>query len=143
MPINGFSVGRDVVLDIVGPDGPIRFSLITKFSSKPDTEDKKIKGLDGRTRPVIFAMGWSGTFEAERTNDEIDSYFAQLEANYHAGINNPPCTITETIQEADGSVSQYRFEGVMLKLDDAGSWEGGNTVNQKLSFTASERKKIS
>ncbi len=142
MPINGFSVGRDLTLDITSTQGPLSFGLITKFTSKPDITDEKIKGLDGITRHVRFPDGWSGSFEIERQGAQLDSYFAQLESNYYAGANEEPCTITETRTEPDGSISQYRYEGVLLKLEEAGDWEGAKTVKQKLSFVASRRRQI-
>lgn len=142
MPINGFSVGRDLALDITSAEGPLRFGLITKFTSKPDSTDEKIKGLDGRTRHVRFPEGWSGSFEMERQDAQIDRYFAKLENDYYAGANEEPCTITETRTEPDGSLSQYRYEGVLLKLEEAGDWEGAKTVKQKLSFVASRRTQI-
>lgn|SRR5574340_754645 len=142
MPVNGFSVGRDVSLDIVGPQGPLRFNLVTMFSAKPDITDQKVKGLDGITRHVRFPDGWSGTFSIERQDSTLDDYFAQLEANYYAGLNESSLTITETITEVSGAVTQYRFVGVLLRLDDAGDWEGDKTVKQKLSFVASRRIKV-
>ncbi len=142
MPINNFSVGRDVSLDVVTPDGPLPFGLITKFTAKPDITDKKIKGIDGITRHVRFPDGWSGVFDVERQDSTLDDYFASLEANYYAGMNELSCTITETIQEVSGAVSQFRYVGVLLKLDDAGDWAGDETVKQKLSFVASRRLKV-
>jgi hypothetical protein len=142
MPINGFSVGRDIALDITGAEGPLRLGLITKFSSKPEMTEEKIKGLDGVVRHVRFPEGWSGTFEIERQNALLDQYFAQLEDDYYAGANESPCTITETIIEPTGELSQYRYEGVLLKLEEAGDWEGAKTVKQRLSFVASRRKRI-
>jgi len=142
MPINGFSVGRDVALDIVGASGPLRFSLITKFTSKPTTKDQTVKGLDGITRPVRFFDGWTGGFDIERQDSTVDDYFSGLEANYYAGINEGSVTITETITEVSGSITQYRYLGVLLKLEDAGDWAGDATVKQKLSFVASRRVKV-
>lgn len=142
MPINGFSVGRDVSLDIVGPSGPVRFSLITKFNSKQQTKTSQIKGLDGITRPVRFFDGWAGGFDIERQDSTVDDYFSQLEANYYSGLNEASVTITETITEANGAVTQYRYIGVLLQLDDAGDWAGDATVKQKLSFIASRRIKV-
>lgn len=142
MPVNSFSVGRDVTLDIIGPQGPLRFNLITGFHSKPDITDAKVKGLDGITRHVRFPDGWSGGFSVERQDSTVDDYFAQLEANFYAGLNEQPCTITETITEANGSVTQYRYQQVLLKLDDAGSWEGDKTVKQSISFMAARRVKV-
>ena len=142
MPINGFSVGRDVSLDIVGPSGPIRFNLITKFSSKQEVKSNAVKGLDGITRPVRFFDGWSGNFDIERQDSTVDDYFSQLEANYYAGLNEAAVTITETITEVSGAVTQYRYTGVLLKLEDAGDYAGDSTVKQKVSFIASRRIKV-
>lgn len=142
MPVNGYSVGRDVSLDIVGPNGPLRFNQITKFSSKPDTTDHKIKGLDGVTRHVRFPDGWSGGFDIERRDSTLDDYFAQLEANYYGGLNEQPLTITETITEVSGAVTQYRYTEVLLRLDSAGDWAGDSVVSQKVSFMAARRIKV-
>jgi hypothetical protein len=143
MPSNGFSVGRDVSLSISTNSGPIRFSLITEFSAKPSSKETPIKGLDGISRFVRFPDGWSGGFKVERADSTVDDYFAQLEANYYAGLNEGAASITETITEPNGTVSQYRYLGVMLKLDDAGTWVGDNTVKQAISWMASRRIKIS
>lgn len=142
MPINGFTVGRDVSLDIVGASGPVRFSLITKFTSKQDVKDNRVKGIDGITRPVRFFDGWSGSFDIERQDSTVDDYFSQLEANYYAGLNEASVTITETITEVSGAITQYRYTGVLLKLDDAGDYAGDSTVKQKISFVASRRIKV-
>lgn len=142
MPLNGFSVGRDVALDIVGAAGAIQFTMITGFRSKPDITDAKVKGLDGITRHVRFPDGWSGSFSIERQDSAVDDYFAQIEANYYAGLNEIPVTITETITEASGAVSQYRYLQVLLKLDDAGDWKGDATIKQTVSFVAARRVKI-
>jgi hypothetical protein len=143
MPLNGYTVGRDLSLDIVGPTGPIRFNQITEFKAKPDITDQKIKGLDGITRHLRFPDGWSGSFSIERQDSALDDYWAQLEANYYAGINEQSLTITETITEVNGSVSQYRFQEVLLKLDDAGDYKGDASVKQMLSFVAARRIKVS
>lgn len=142
MPQNSFSVGRDVSLDIITSNGPLSFGLITKFTSKQDITDKKIKGIDGVTRHVRFPDGWSGTFDIERQDSTLDDYFAQLEQDYYDGIAEQGATITETIQEVNGSISQYRYLGVLLKFDDAGDKSGDSTITQKLSFLASRRVKV-
>jgi len=142
MPVNSFSVGRDLTLSIVTGNGPLNLNLITGFQSAPDQAEVKVKGLDGVTRHARFFDGWRGSFNIERADSTVDDYFAQLEANYYAGINEQPASITETITEANGAVTQYRYLNVLLKLDDAGSWAGDQTVKQKLSFVAARRTKI-
>ena len=142
MPLNNFNVGRDVTLDIVGPSGPQRFNLITGFQSKQESTETRIKGLDGITRTVRFFDGWSGSFTIERQDSTLDDLFAQLEQNYYSGFNEQPMTITQTIQEVSGATTQYRYLNVVLKLDDAGNWQGDQTVKQTLSFMSSQRVKI-
>lgn len=142
MPINGFSTGRDATLTIVTASGPLNLNLITNFQSSMDSQEIKVKGMDGITRHARFFDGWRGSFSIERADSTVDDYFAQLEANYYAGINEQPATITETITEVSGTVTQYRYLQVLLKLDDAGGWAGDQTVKQKLSFVAARRIKI-
>lgn len=143
MPLNSYSVGRDVSLNIIGPSGPLVFSQIVGFQSKPDTTDKKIKGLDGITRHLRFPDGWSGSFDIERQDNTMDDYWAQIEANYYAGVNERPISITQTIQEPSGAISQYRYLDVLLTPDDAGGWKGDDSVKQKLKFVAARRIKVS
>ena len=143
MPVNSFTVGRDVALTIVTPSGPLNLALITSFQAAPSYADVKVKGIDGITRHARFHDGWGGSLMIERQDSTVDDYFAQLEANYYAGVNEQPATITETITEASGAVSQYRYLQVLLKLDDAGTFAGDSTVKQKLSFVAARRVKVS
>lgn len=142
MPVNGFTVGRDVTLTIVTSSGVLNLSLITGFQSKQEIVEEKIKGLDGVTRYLRFFDAWSGTFSFDRQDSTLDDYFSQLEANYYAGLSEQPTSITETILEVSGAVSQYRYVGVLLKYDDAGEYRGDQSVKQSLSFTASRRIKI-
>src|SRR5260363_305341 len=103
------------------------------------------KNQAAQSRPIHlrFPDGWSGSFEIERDSDALDRHFARAEDDYYLGVNESPCTITETIIEPNDAISQYRYEGVLLKLEDAGEWEDTKSVKQKLSFVASRRKKVS
>jgi hypothetical protein len=143
MPINGLSVGRDIALDIITPQGPLRLNKITKFTSKPEMVDQKVKPINSAPIHVRFPDGWTGSFEIERDGSTLDNYFSQIEDNYYVGLSETPCTITETIVEPGDGISQYRYESVLLKLDDAGDWEDAKTVKQKLNFVASRRKQVS
>lgn len=143
MPQGGFSVGRDVTLNIIGASGPIRLSLITDFSANQKTTESQVKGLDGITRPLRFFDGWAGSFSLERQDSTIDDLFTQLEANYYAGLTEQPITITETISEVSGAITQYRYINVLLTLTDGGRWSGDATVKQTIGFAASRRIKVS
>lgn len=139
MPLNGFNTGRDITLTVTDANGPVSFGLITKFDAKPVINDEKVKGIDGIVRHLPQPEGWTGSFDIERQGPALDNYFAAMEAAYYAGGNTVACTIQETIAEPDGSVSTFRFLGVMLKFEDAGSWAGGQSVKQRMSFVASQR----
>jgi hypothetical protein len=51
-------------------------------------------------------------------------------------------TITETITEASGSVTQWRYNGVALKYAEAGSWKGDAKVSQRISFRCTARVQV-
>lgn len=142
MSQNGYSLGRDVTLAIILSNGSsLQLGKITKWTAKQDTSHQKIKGIDGITDHLRFYEGWSGSFDVERRSPDLDVYFAALEANYYAGLDEQPATLQQTITEPNGQVSQYRFERVLLKYDDAGDWSGDKAVSQKVSFQATRRIK--
>ncbi|RIJ85011.1 hypothetical protein RSP822_18260 [Ralstonia solanacearum] len=143
MPIQGYSVGRDYTLVIQTSTGALQPNKITEFKSKQDVTDVRVKRLDGITDHIRFFDGWSGGFSIERQDATLDNYFAQLEAGYYAGINEQAAQIYETIQEANGAISQFRYDGVLMTLDDAGTRAGDATIKQSISFVASRRIKVS
>jgi hypothetical protein len=142
MPLNNYSVGRDVTLTIVTGSGPLVLTGVTGFKSKQETVDVESRGIDGKTRHIIFPVGWTGGFMIDRRDSTIDDYFAQLEANYYLGLNTQPIGITESIVETAGNVTQYRYTRVLLKLVDAGEWGGDKLVKMSLDFVAEQRIKI-
>lgn len=142
MPLNGFSVGRDIRVDIVTPTGPLTLTEITDFHASPNTHEENVLGIDGVVRPLVFPQGWKGRFMTKRTDSTLDDFWALFEANYYAGGPQLSSSISETITEPDGSVSQYLFSGVLFKLDNAGEWKGDSSVAQELSFMAQTRIKL-
>jgi hypothetical protein len=142
VPVNNFTTGKDINLQLVTPNGNVGLNLITSFSSKQESIEQAVKGIDGITRHVKFPNGWSGRFMIERKDSTLDDFFAADEAAYYAGTNVQNASITETIQELAGNITQYRYTGVLLKFDDAGEYKGDSTVKQTMSFIASRRIKI-
>ena len=142
MPQQGYNIGRDVSLAFILPTGlTLRFDKVTRWNAKQETTDQRIEGLDGDTDHLRFYKGWNGMFNIERRSSIIDDYFAQLEANYYAGLDEPYATLQQTISEVNGSVRQYRFERVLAKYDDAGEWASDKSVTQMVSFMAARRVK--
>src|SRR5580700_6297777 len=118
MPVNGFSVGKDVSLSLTNPSGTFPTVGITSFTAKPMFTDIKSKRLDGQTYFGEIPDGWTGTFKLDRTSPDVDTFFAALEAAYYAGQNTPAGTIQEVILEADGTTTTWQYTGVVLKLED-------------------------
>jgi hypothetical protein len=142
MPQNGYSVGRDITLNVMTATGPLTINKITGFSTKQEVSKSKVKRLDGVTDSLRFFDGWSGSFDVERADSIVEDYFIKLEDAYFSGKNEQPATIMETVTNPDGSVSQYRYERVMLTLDNAGEWKGDSSVKIKVSFEAARKKQV-
>ena len=140
MPLNGFNTGRDVTLTLTLPNGTVSTASVTKFSSKPVTKKSRIVPLSGKVTNLVFPIGWEGSFMFDRNTPQLDNFWAAFEQAFNAGGAIPSGYLTETINETDGTVSQYRYTGVQIILDDAGTWEGDDTVKQSLDFVASTRE---
>jgi len=142
MPQLGYSLGRDVAVDIITPMGKLRIPKVTKFTSKTKLTSTDITALSGSTDTLQTPKGWEGQFDAERMDSTLDDFWAQWEDNYFNGIDTSGGTITETIEESNGSVSVYRYENVSFHLTNPGDKEGDKTIKQTMTFTANRRKKV-
>jgi hypothetical protein len=143
MPANGFNVGRDVTLDIVDPvQGALRFKIKTAWKVDQKTKDLESHGLDGNDRFAHLPGGWQISFTFDRADSSIDDYFATQEVNYFAGVTLGNVSITETITNPNGVITQYRYTNVALKLTDGGDWKGDQITKQSISGMASRRLKV-
>jgi hypothetical protein len=142
MPAAAFNVGRDVTLTIFTTAGTVETDNLKNFNAKQLTSDVKVVLITGIMLPAYLPEGWEGNFDFVRTDSSIDDYFAALEAGYYSGQDLPTGTITETITNVDGSISEYQFQNVAMRLADAGSWSGNKDVELKVEFIASTRVKI-
>lgn len=145
MPMNGQSVGRDYSVDILTSRGVLAIpaQAITEFDSQPATTNTSSKGLDGISRYAVFPDGWKGSLTIDRMSNVVDALWAQIEADFYAGVNIQSGTITETVQEPDGSISQFRYTGVAFDFKDTGKKVANQLVKQKLDFMAARRIKVS
>jgi len=141
-----YNIGRDgATLNIITNGSPLKPTLLVNFQSSQETVQLKSKPLNG---PPIFQEvpdGWKGSFEIDRADSTLDDFFAQAEDDYYAGADATVITIQHTIASpmvgAQGPAAQYLYTGVVLKLEDAGSYSADAVVKQKVSFMASRRQK--
>lgn len=142
MAVNGLSIGKDVSVALITSYGPVNFNITTSFHPKAKYHDLRSVGLDGTVRDAPIPAGWDITFKIDRGGASVDAYFAQVEADYFAGVPTQAGTILETITEPDGTVSQWRYDNVMLKYDDAGERVGDKTIQIGVHGTASRRIQV-
>lgn len=139
--MSDFNVGSDTRLNLLASGLIVKFAKLTGFSSKQMTNGLESEGIDGVTAFRDLEKGWEGDFDYDRASSVIDDFFAAKEAARYAGQQPPVIQISQTIRELNGTKTKYRFEGVTLKYDSAGKWEGNKKVEQKISFKASRRYK--
>lgn len=137
-----YNIGRDTTLTIQASSGVLRPSIITNFMSKQETAEIQSDPLNGEPLRRQVPKGWSGSFDIDRANNVMDDFFVRQEDGYYAGLTLDQVTITETIKEVGGGVSQYQYTGCALKLEDTGSRQADAKQVQKISFTASRRRKV-
>src|SRR5882672_8800541 len=99
MPVNNFTVGKDVSIVIQTPTGALTIPGLTDFTADQVSTDLKSKPLDGEPIFGYIPDGWKLSFKWDRTSPVVDNYFAQLEAAYFAGGNLLGGTVYETINE--------------------------------------------
>jgi hypothetical protein len=145
MTVNNFTTGRDVSVQINTANGPLLIpaSAILSFKANPEVTKLRSKGLDGITRNAVIPDSWQGSITIDRLDQTVDNWWAQVEADYFANRATAPATIIERIQEQDGTVSTWRYEGVCLTLDEAGDYAADKKVEQTLSFEAARRVRVS
>jgi hypothetical protein len=141
MPLNNFTVGKDVQLVIQTQTGPLQLTL-TDFGSKPKTTTIHSKPLNGPPIEGYIPDGWDLTLKIDRLDTSADDFWAVYEAAYYAGQNQLAGVIYETISEASGSVSEWQYNGVVIKLDDAGQYSGDKKVEQTFSGFATTRIRV-
>ncbi len=142
MPANGLNTGIDVKISFSDADGVQQFAILESFDAAENANAPEKVGIDGSTRFPKFHLGWKGTFVYQRNSNVLDAYIALQESQYYLGVDQLPGTITQTITENDGTVSQYSYSNVVLILEDAGTWSGTDIVTQKFSFMASRKQQL-
>lgn len=143
MPVNGFNIGKDVTLDIVDATlGALRWKIKTSFDADPEYKEVRSEALDGVNRFGYLPAGHKLTFQFDRGDSSVDDYFASREADYFNGVQLGNVSVTETITNPDGSVSQYRYTDVALKLTKSGAFKGESIVTQTVEGMAARKVRI-
>lgn len=142
-PFTNFTVGRDNQFVFVFPlVGVLQPKNIVAIDIRPLDKDLVSHGIDGVARFGTVPAGYEGTVTIDRASRDLGDFWAAVEANYYAGNQVLPGYIEQYINEADGSVSQYRYEQCSMRISDFGSVQGDQKQAIKARFNASFRTKV-
>jgi hypothetical protein len=145
LPINGFTVGRDISVTVAGPGGTtiiIPSTAVTHFEKRPLRREDWSRPLNVPPIPLYQPDGWRGNIGVDRQDQTLDTFQAGIEAQFWAGQNTASGTILETITEVNGSTTQYRYDNVMFWLEDPGPGTADRRVQQRLEWCAGTRKRV-
>lgn len=142
MAINNLAIGRDISLNIHSPNGEIFIPTVVSFTCKPVPDVRTSVAMNGNVLFAPLPMGFNGTIEIDRTSPALEALWTAYENGYYSGENLLSNTITVTINEANGTISQWIATGVMFDAQDFGTWSGNDIVKQTLNFKASRYAQI-
>ena len=145
MPQNNLTLGRDLVIVLFDNNTklPIATANIIEFDAKQETKQETSHPMNGDPRFIEVPMGWKGHFQFDRVDRQLEDFAAYLEVAYYAGQNILPMVINEFKQEPDGTTSQMRYTGVVIKFSEKGTWKTDALVKQKVEFAASRYIRVS
>ncbi|MBB3175395.1 hypothetical protein FHR90_003250 [Endobacter medicaginis] len=143
MTTHTWSLGKDVSLVIVGPDGStLDLPNVTAFTSKPSYKEVKSQVLNGPPIQRNVPDGWTGEVSFDRTSVAIDALIAVQEGSFWlAGGDVGVGTIYQYVTESNGSTSAFEYTECAMSFD-TGSWKSDTTVEMKLKFYARYRNAI-
>lgn len=136
---DGLTSGQSATVTWTDIDGNKNFQILESFSFRENSDIKDETAMDGITRHPKFWFGWHGGAVYQRGNNVLDQYFANGEANYYLGADQIDMTITLTIKELNGQISQYQFTGAVLMMEDGGTYSGTDIVKQSITWKAKRR----
>jgi hypothetical protein len=143
MALNSFSTGKDCQVVVLGPFGRVDLEHVTGFESRQVTASVRVDRMDGTMVGAELPKGWDGAFDLERGSSAADDMLAQIEQSYLAGTTPAVGTLYQYIDEVDGSVSTYQYNGVVFKFTSSGLYKGDASVKQRLEFFATSRTSVS
>lgn len=138
--LDGLTSGISHTLVLTDLDGLKKFTNLESFSANENADVQDHTDIGGITRHPKLHQGWHGTFVYQRGSNDLDMYFANQERNYYQGGDQINITIKETINELNGTISEFQFTECVLSLTDGGTYSGTTIVKQTVAFKA--RRKI-
>lgn len=140
--LDGLTSGISQTLTMTDVNGVKEFAIIESFTANENADVQDHTAIDGITRHPKFYMGWHGSFVVQRSTPALDNYFADQERIYYQGGDQVNVTITQTIKEINGAISQWQYTDCVLSLTDGGGYSGTSIVKESVSFKARRKIKL-
>lgn len=144
MPINGYTVGRDVTVNLQSPEGGLTGGIVinpnqvTSFDARTMKREDWARPLNVPPMPIYMPDGWRGTLTVDRMDDTLDVYQDTIESDFWNGNNISAGTIRETITEVNGTITVKTYTNCMFWVDDLGSFRADGIVRQRVEFSAGQ-----
>lgn len=140
MPLDGYSVGRDITVSIVRNGTNFNLQQLAHFDSRQIMKEDGVDDLTtGYEHQIAIPQRWEGTIMFNRMDASLDNFIAAYEQAYYSGQNIQNATMVASIGEPSGAVRKYKFLGVTFVMEEAGKWNLQEVVKQGLRFRARTR----
>ena len=121
---------RDCQLVILCAHARVDLTFVTGFQSRQITKTIKVDRIDGQQLSGDISIGWEGSFCVDRGSIPAAEFLDALEDQVQMGG-----TMYQYVWEADGSISTYQYDRVMLKACAL-------SLPQRVEFAAQERNRL-
>ncbi len=141
--LDGLTSGQSARITFTQAGVTLGFAILQNFQMTKNTNVITSIDITGKARHPQIHTDWTGSATYFRGGPEIDNYFADQERDFYLGGDQVNCTITETIQELNGAVSQWQYTDVTLQLADSGTYSGEDIVMQTINLFADRKIRLS
>ena len=144
--INSFNIGTDLLsLTIVDNETGDSVTLDGKkdmFEAQAADDVLKTTPIDNGGLPDhrVLANGWTGTVRVDRNNGSFGAYYAFLEQSFYNNGVQHYCTVTSTVQDADGlGVERMQYLNVVFHGYKPGTFEKMTKTTSEVAWQAQQR----
>lgn len=144
MPVNNMSVGRDYSFGYYdGNTGTVvDLGDVQNVRVTAQYHDISSRPYNGDPRYGYIPDGYAISFTITRTGKELEEFQLAAADRFRSGEVDRPGFLSETVKNADGSVSRYQYDGFVFKLTDLGDISRESVVKMSASGMASSKRTI-
>ena len=144
MAVNGMSVGRDFSFVIYNPATGTIVDLgdVQSVKVTPMFHDVRSSPYNGQPKFGVIPDGYRLSFSITRTGGELENFQLAMNKRFNDGLSIAAAFINETVTNPDGTVNEYQYVGVSLKVSDIGDISREKTVTMAVEAMASDKVQL-